>query len=137
MKTWSQCCDEAGYSREEYKDAPKVREIYFAYKNGEVKRFTTKSEAKSFSSMVETLANSDDKAALDSFWKILREKESKAMGIWNDALKEEFDYLDTRLFNLCYDRAYVKCHGDGVDAVYYEMEDLVEFAHKIMECFEK
>lgn len=132
MKTWIECCDEVGFTRDSYKRQPEVRTIYYGYRNGESKKFDSRNDALKFSKIVESASHPDDQIAHEKFWKEEQRKEALVFAVWEAALNEEFSELNSDIFDLCYSRAYDAAHSDGHDSVYYKMVSLVDFTYEIL-----
>lgn len=132
MKTYEECCKQAGYDRSAYTKQPVVRSQYYAYDAGKSVLCDSLEQAKVISPIVQKVVNEDDLKAHSEFWAEQAKLERVAIAIWDLALKEEFDYLPIAIFDLCYGEAYYHGHSDGHDSVYEKMESLVEFAEKIL-----
>ena len=128
MISWNEACSISGYDPKV--SAPASEYIYFAYKNGECQSFTYLDDAKTFSDNTERgVSNKDD---IDAFWKKRRTLETKALNVWKNALREEYNHLSRDMFGICYSKAYEDGHHAGYDEVANYMNSSVEFAENIM-----
>lgn len=128
MKTWKECCAEAGYDANS--SIPELTYIYWAYKNGESKKFDTRSDAVKFSSNIEKVVNPESLLAHITAKQVKNDCTSNAAAIWNIALREEYQKLSQKLFKLCYEKAceLSEHYSPGYDGVAEAMVDVVEFA---------
>lgn len=135
MKTYAECCAEVGYSRNNNLiDVPVLEYTYFLYKDGtateiSLEQFRSTRNAKT---LVEKVTTKETKAAYDAYWASLLAKEQLAADKFMEALREEFSYLDGRIFSLCYGKAYEDGHSDGYDAVANKMVEYCDFAEQIL-----
>lgn len=113
---------------------------YFAYKNGEAKKFDNYEEAKNFSNNVESnLDKNAYEAARSAYNKASREAENKVI----QAMKKEIGWLscgdvekDNQLFDLAYGKAYEDGHSSGYNEIYnylLDYDDLIQQAIKIIQ----
>lgn len=130
MKTWSQCCDEAGYDP---KMTCPIREyVWYAYSNGNAASFKTEAEAKSFSKNIEKVVTPASKKEFDDHYAQQSALEVKANDIWYDAFRDEFNFLNQKTFTLCEEEAWSRGHASGRDEVYSYMLSIVDFAERII-----
>lgn len=134
MKTFAECGAEVGYDRNSLVGAPEVKYTYFLYKDGVATEISLEQfhSTRSAQTLVGKVATKESKAAYDAFWADLRVKEQLAADKFMEALREEFSYLDGRIFSLCYSKAYEDGHSDGYDAVANKMVDYCDFAEQIL-----
>lgn len=130
MKTWSECCDEVGYDR--LAKGPSKVYVYYGYKGGIGTAFPSEELAMEFSHLTEKVVDAFSEKAHDAFWADQIIAERKAYEVWQKSLESAFDYLTPSTFELCYKKAYEDGHATGYDAVYYAMEDISDFACKIL-----
>ena len=113
---------------------------YFAYKNGEAKKFDDYEEAKNFSSNVESnLDKNAYEAARSAYNKASSETENKVI----QAMKKEIGWIscgdsekDNKLFDLAYSKAYEDGHSSGYNEIYnylLDYDDLIQQAIKIIQ----
>lgn len=109
---------------------PKLDYVWYAYKGGEAKTFTTESEARKFSKMVERTTTIESKEAHKKYWDDLSEKESKAFDMWySDVLNnfnDNYDFTEKQLDKI-YGQAYEDAHSSGYDSVFEKMIHYADF----------
>ena len=114
--------------------------IYFAYKNGKVKKFNTKEEAMQYSDNIEEKL---DKAAYEAARKAYNQASSEAENKVIQAMKKEIGWIscgdvekDNQLFDLAYSKAYEDGHSSGYNEIYnylLDYDDLLQQAIKIIQ----
>ena len=113
---------------------------YFAYKNGEAKKFDDYEEAKNFSNNVEfNLDKNAYEAARSAYNKASSEAENKVI----QAMKKEIGWIscgdvekDNQLFDLAYSKAYEDGHSSGYNEIYnylLDYDDLIQQVIKIIQ----
>ena len=129
MITYEDCLVDIGYN--EIGNAPELIVEYFAYKNGEVRRFSVEEEARSFSSLVERVVTNRDE--IDIYRETKKALRSEAIHIFENAVKEELapDFTNG-LWNLCWSAAYDRSHSDGYDNVAQSAQHYVDFANNVI-----
>ena len=133
MKTWTECLAEAGIpNMDAYLDErPREKYVWFAYRNGEAKKFSNKQDAVEFSSIIERIVeNAEEISAFDDDH---QKRHQHAAVIWMEALKQEYSDLPIRVFNIIDVYAYSAGHAYGYDAVAEKFFEYAEFATRIME----
>lgn len=73
-----------------------------------------------------------NQAEMDAWRQTHREYEEKATKIWKDALRDEYDYLDDRIFDVAFSKAWEDGHSGGHDEVANCMIGVVEFVDRIL-----
>ena len=133
MKTWTECLAEAGIPNLDLHldERPREKYAWFAYKNGEAKKFSNKQEAAEFSSMVERIVENAEE--ISAFFDDHQKRYQHATDIWMEALRQEYSDLHVRVFNIIYEYAYSTGHAYGYDAVAEKFFEYAEFATRIME----
>ena len=131
MKTWNECCLEAGYDSS--LTPPPIDKIWFAYKNGESKSFLSQEAAYSYSKLIEFVNEPKSKKAFDDFWAKQQHTIGIAVNIWYKSLREEYSYLSDVVFNLCYSKAYRDCHSSDRNEIANQLKSVVEFVKSIIE----
>ena len=108
---------------------PEKEYVWFAYKNGESKQFSSRKDALTFSENVErTELNPEDyKEKL----KLYHADQQKVINYWIAEMRKEFGVPDN-IFDICYSEAYDRGHSYGYDEVYSYMIDSVAFAEKVV-----
>ena len=122
--------DEAGVKYPSKSDYP----TYFAYKNGESKKFDNYEEAKKFSNNIES--NVDEqayKAARAEYNRISSEAEAKVI----QAMKNEIggygdNERDKKLFDLAYGKAYEDGHHSGFNEIYNYLLDYDDLIQRVL-----
>ena len=127
MRKFDEICKEVGYDRRA--NFPVVAERWAAYKNGEVKFFSVKSEALAFSTMVEEL---DGAAARRKFRDQQRELERIAVEYFKRELRAEYPEFTNDQYAIIYAKAYEDGHSNGYDDVAYEVSELADFAKALL-----
>lgn len=124
MITYKEACKKVGYDSS--LPMPEIIHVWHAYKDGHVRSYSSKDQAMKFSTNVEsTTAN---RAEIASFWESQHSLEHKAFSVWFDALRKEYSYLPTAVFDLCYSKAYEDGHSSGYDEVASRMIEYADFA---------
>ena len=118
----------------DYSTRPTHEYIWIAYKNGGVVYSSniSKQDAEKHgnTTIVEMiLAN---KADIDAWDEVRQQTECRAETKWYEDLREEYSFLNSTVFNLCYAEAYDNGHSSGYDEVASYMIDIVCFAEKIL-----
>lgn len=128
MKSFNEICAEVGYNPNA--TCPIVsQEVWFAYKNGEVKQFSTREEAVKFSKNVEkSITNLKE---INEWKEAKRELRLKTVDVWLTLLKLEYNDLPSKIFDLCYSRA--RDRSSGFDEIAFYMQDEVEFVEQVIE----
>lgn len=112
---------------------PDKEYVWFAYKDGECKQFTSRTDALTFSNNVER--SEVNKEEYEQKKKLYYEDQEKVVNFWISEMKKEFDVSD-KIFDICYAEAYDRGHSYGYDEVYNYMIDVVAFAEKIGSVYE-
>ena len=126
----------AGVDKLAYKNQPDILYIYFAYKNGEARKFNTQEEARSFSVNIEKVKDQESVARHAEFWNKQQVLEVKASGLWLDDLKKQYGDMNNRMFNTIYDKAYERGHSSGHDEVENYVSEYAEFANEVIRIYE-
>lgn len=61
-----------------------------------------------------------------------RDEQNRILGVWMDKLRKDYPLLNDDTFNACYSMAYDKGHSAGYSEVRNCMDDITEFAWKII-----
>ena len=126
---FKEACDQVGYNLD-YSKAPERVYRYFAYKDGKTFECSSKEEAQKISSLIEcVLVNKDE---ISRYTKNQTTLLNKAIQLWKDNLREEYSHIRESIYNMCYEEAYDKAHAYGYDEVASVLEDVIEFACKIL-----
>jgi hypothetical protein len=130
MKSFNEFCAEVGY-------APGARcpnekqVVWYAYKKGKVKQFSSYEEAVNFSSNIEK-----GKAKKNNFEKWKNEQialKQKAINVWRKALRDEYkNEITDELFDVCYNRAIDHGRYYGYDSVAEHIVEEIKTAKQIM-----
>ena len=108
---------------------------YFAYKNGESKKFDTYEEAKKFSNNIESNVDEQSyKVARAEYGRISSEAEAKVI----QAMKKEIggygdNERDNKLFDLAYGKAYEDGHSSGFNEIYNYLLDYDDLIQRTLE----
>lgn len=132
MITWAHACEAVGYTYTVRVNAPNRVSVYYAYKDGVVKAFDTKEEAKVYSKNVEPGYTEVSSIAYKTFMDKMLHLEQDATEYWCAALRKEHNDLTDNVFNRCYAMAYDGGNSGGMDEVAKYMEDCVIFAKAII-----
>lgn len=103
---------------------------YVCLKNGKTEKFDNLAAAMKFSLLYERIQV--NQAEMNAWRQTYREYEEKATKIWKDALRDEYDYLDDRIFDVAFSKAWEDGHSGGHDEVAYCMIGVVEFVDRIL-----
>lgn len=129
MSIYSECVNTA-VDRFGSMEEPTKEITFFAYKNGEVREFFTRTDAYSFSNFVEeSYKNKED---IEQF-KIKKESYNKFIkDLFELKLRQEYNDLPDLIYEECYN--FVRCELDMKS--YYDIEEnidsICEFARKIL-----
>ena len=96
---------------------PGVRTVYFAMKNGEVKKFTQHTEAANFSSIIERVV---DRSALHQWETTFNTLRNEQLRAWKSDLRSEYPTLSTRQF----DRAFELANNQS--DTYDQLEEILD-----------
>lgn len=107
---------------------------YFAYKNGESKKFETYEEAKKFSNNIESNV---DKNAYEAARKAYNQVSSEAEAKVIQAMKNEIggygdNERDKKLFDLAYGKAYEDGHHSGFNEIYNYLLDYDDLIQRVL-----
>lgn len=107
---------------------------YFAYKNGESKKFDTYEEAKKFSNNIESNV---DKNAYEAARKAYNQVSSEAEAKVIQAMKNEIggygdNERDKKLFDLAYGKAYEDGHHSGFNEIYNYLLDYDDLIQRVL-----
>lgn len=111
------------------KKCPPIVTGYYAYKNGECRKYTDKASALKFTYNIEEYPA--NKKELDAWHQTIRDVELRAFDLWIEDLHNEYCISD-EVFNVCYRKAYEDGHAYGYDEVRCKMDSYVDFAVDIM-----
>lgn len=118
----------------DYSTRPAPECMWFAYKNGEVVYRSLLSqedaEKRGNTKVVEKVCV--NKADIDAWDEVRQQTECRAETKWYEDLREEYSFLNSTVFSLCYAEAYDRGHSSGYDEVANYMIDIVYFAEKIL-----
>lgn len=129
MKPFKHFLERVGYDADA--KAPEAKYAYYGYKEGEARQFNSMQDAQLWSKYTERVQL--NKAEVHMFWKERQDKEVEATIMWNSALRDCFSHLSPEVYGICYDEAYERGHAYGYDEVASCMNDVVEFAERILE----
>ena len=59
-------------------------------------------------------------------------EQNRILGIWKEKLRSEYSHLNDATFDACYSKAYEDGHSSGYSEVRNCMDDITEFAWKII-----
>lgn len=125
---YNDACKAVGYHRTDVCPI-KAETAYFAYKEGEAKKFTSKKEALEFSPIIENVILNKD--VIKRWYDERKYLEKKANDYWIASLKSQ--YIDSdfneELFKLCFEEANER--ACGYDEIESCMESYYEFACKV------
>jgi|694.fasta_scaffold27136_3 hypothetical protein len=125
MLTYKEC-ENAVSSFPKY---PAKEYVWYAYKNGECQTFENRNDALTFSENVER--SEVNKEIYEEKLKLYYENEQKVVDYWISEMRKEFG-IPSKVFDICYSEAYDRGHAYGHDSVAERMNDIVEFAEKII-----
>ena len=118
----------------DYRTRPTPEYVWFAYKNGEVVYRSLLSwedaEKRGNTKVVEKVCV--NKADIDAWDEVQEQAVCRAETKWYEDMREEYSFLNSTVFNLCYAEAYGRGHSSGYDEVANYMIDIVCFAEKIL-----
>lgn len=122
--SYKEACEHAQF--DPYKKSPSPNTVFFAYKKGEYQKFTSKTEAKKYSSLIEEVPLNQDE--IDDFWKEQQQRENEAARIFKNALQSEYyNNLTDKQFRYIWSQAWDRSHSYGFDEVAHEFVRLYEF----------
>ena len=132
FKEYLQAENVLDYSTRPARPAPEY--VWFAYKNGEVVYRSLLSqedaEKRGNTKVVEKVCV--NKADIDAWDEVQEQTIYRAETKWYEDLREEYSFLNSTVFSLCYAEAYNRGHSSGYDDVANYMIDIVYFAEKIL-----
>lgn len=129
MITYNECLAEVGFF--ELGDAPTPSVEYLAYKNGEVRRFETEKEAKTFSRLFEFVTKNNDE--INTYWAKLRLIEHKGIQLFIERVRDEYAAdMSKELWELCWSAAYKRSHSSGYDEVANSAKHYIDFANEVL-----
>lgn len=111
---------------------PKIDYVWYAYKNGEVFKCDTESDAKKISSNVEKVQTKESKHIFDQYCTNQRELYSKATQLWYNDLVEQFSHIPKPVVDIAYSYAYDRSHSGGHDEIYNSIHEYIEFYEKLV-----
>ena len=118
----------------DYSTRPRPKYAWFAYKNGVVVYRSLLSwedaEKCGNTEVVENVCV--NKADIDAWDEVQEQAVCRAETKWYEDLREEYSFLNSTVFNLCYNEAQDRGHSSGYDEVANYMIDIVCFAEKIL-----
>ena len=118
----------------DYTARPTPEYMWIAYKNGEVVYRSLLSwedaEARGNTEVVEKVCV--NKADIDAWDEVQEQTVCRAETKWYEDLREEYSFLNSPVFNLCYTEAHDRGHSSGHDEIANCMIDIVYFAEKIL-----
>lgn len=107
---------------------------YWSYKAGQAKKFDNYEDAKSFSKNTEEIFDHESyRKAMDKYNNIRSKSEDAVIDLMKKKLCFTNTKLDNQLFDLIYEVAYDKGHSSGYDRIFEELEELFDFANKIVD----
>jgi hypothetical protein len=115
--------------QEKYGNMEKPEKIkqWFYYEKGKAYGpFETQPDKKNKEMVV---VNNDE---IKNYWETIKKMENESYENWFNDLKEEYNYLNFKTFNLCYSMAYDRGHSYGYDEVANYMIDIANFAENII-----
>lgn len=118
-----------------YPEKVEKQYVFFGYKNGKAKQFSTSKEAYEFSKNNEKVCINQEE--VDAYWKAMRNADAAVESLWLKDLRDEFDWLSEKHFELCYNKAYDRGHSYGMDEVANYMCDIAYFAQQILDTADK
>lgn len=107
---------------------------YWSYKAGQAKKFDNYEDAKAFSKNIEEIFDHESyRKAMDKYNNIRSKSEDAVIDLMKQELGFKNTKLDNQLFDLIYEIAYNKGHSSGYDRIFEELEELSDFANKIVD----
>ena len=118
----------------DYGTRPTPEYVWIAYKNGEVVYRSLLSwedaEKRGNTEVVEKVCV--NKADVDAWDEVQNQATCRAETKWYEDLREEYSFLNSTVFNLCFSEAHDRGHSSGYGEVANYMIDIVRFAEKIL-----
>jgi hypothetical protein len=125
-------CAENQVSYSDYKSNTPVKlvYIYHAYKNGEVREFSSYEAASAFSHLVDKTATESSVNLVANSKEIKLKVSDTALKLFRDALRAENNHLSDAVFDIL----YLKAHGNccSYDGLVDEFDDLEEFVSNVL-----
>ena len=110
------------------------RGVWLSYNDGTTESHDTQEEARKRST-VDLAFLPESAEEFDKFMDRMRNLESQASEIWYKSLRQDYPYLSTDVFEVCYSKVYSIHHLSGYDAMAKGMVDIVSFAEKVIAAF--
>lgn len=132
--SYEEAQEQVGYSSEILGKRPEKVYHYYAYKNGETFVCKTLDAAKKISNLVECVCI--NKEEINNYLIKQDNLLNKAFDLWFSSLRNYYvhhECVSPELFQICYNEAYEQRHSGGYDEIANKMDDVVDFARKILE----
>ena len=111
-------------------EEPQKKVTYFSYLNGIPQEHDSLKEALFRSKTTETVVT--NRQEIENFRNQCREIESRTLEVWHAELRQEHEELTDEQYKLCYQKAWEDGHSYGCDEVVLHMDDVVDFANRLL-----
>ena len=118
----------------DYSTRPTPEYVWSAYKNGEVvyRSLLSREDAEKCGNTKVIEKACVNKADIDAWDEVQEQAVCRAEINWYEDMREEYSFLNSTVFNLCFSEAHDRGHSSGYDEVANYMIDIVCFAEKIL-----